>query len=84
MQVEAFFSDAAIEALDESVLGRPPWVDEFEQDSPPVGPSVQSFAAKLGSIVGADKAWLALFFDGRIQYATNSLWPDPRKVVQPL
>src|SRR6478752_2210200 len=53
--VQAFIAEATIEALDESVLRRFTWSDEFQLHAVVIGPLVQRPAGELRSLVSADR-----------------------------
>src|SRR5260221_1529835 len=55
MCVEALVTQPAVEALDECVLCRLPWLNEGQRDASPVGPCIEDPSRKLRSVVDDDR-----------------------------
>ena len=59
MGVEAFISEPSIEALDEAILDRSAWSNEFELYPLAIGPAIDRFGAKLRAVIHRDRLRIA-------------------------
>src|SRR4051794_24222890 len=66
--IEAFLPEAAVERLDESVVGRLPRSREVQRDAALIGPDVEIARHELGALIDADRRRESHFIADPFQY----------------
>ena len=69
--VEDFFSQGAVKAFVVSIFPRAAWIDLHRFDPNLLQPVLQMRGNKLGSVVRANKLWLTMFNQQRVQCLQN-------------
>ena len=69
--VEDFFSQGAVKAFVVSIFPRAAWIDLHRFDPNLLQPVLQMRGNKLGTVVRANKRWLAMFHQQRVQCIQN-------------